>query len=55
MLHQNDWVVSDEIEKIETGIEAGATQFILEKKQILFVQLYLLRPSTRYNVRNCCD
>ena len=23
MLHQNDWVVSDEIEKIETGIEAG--------------------------------
>jgi hypothetical protein len=23
MLHQHDWVVSDEIEKIETGIEAG--------------------------------
>ena len=23
MLHQHDWVVSAEIEKIETGIEAG--------------------------------
>ena len=44
MLHQHDWVVSDETEKIEMGIEAGCnTIYIGEETD--FIRPTLFAPS----------